>query len=378
MGAAGLCALGLGVAGKLALLHYEVHQDPATESFCALSERVNCDTVAASVWSVFAGVPVAVWGLLGYLWLGALALGTRRGRGPAELVLFTLGAAGACGVSVLLAAVSVIEIRSLCVLCLSSYVINALLLTLGLRELRRRGGFAPLWREPSRVTQARGFAVVTLVAFGALAAASSLWFPKYWRGEALAVVATTGKGVASGASGSGTTPEGHAWLGATSPELTIVEFSDYECPFCARAHTAIRQVVRAHAGRVRLVHRHFPLDQACNPIVKRPFHGRACELAAIAVCAGRQGKFWEVNDWLYQQARTQPPTVDAVAVGCGLDRAALTDCLAQGIETLLGDDLEEGVRRGITGTPTFLIGEELYPGSVPAGLLDSLLGRPSG
>ncbi len=376
-----LCAIGLAFSVKLALLHHAVHHDPATESFCAISERVNCDTVAASRWSVFAGVPVAAWGVLGYLWLGALAMRAARPRTAPVTVLFTLGSLGACAVSAALAVVSVLEIRSLCVLCAGTYLINLVLLALGMLEWRRLGGRLA-WREALRTNApGRRAAAWSLAALGLVAAAAVVGFPEYWHDSATLTVAAPAvtSGPALSGPREGTTPDGHAWIGAEIPAVTIVEFSDYECPFCARAHRRLRALVRDHPDRLRLVHRHLPLDDACNPLVKRPFHRHACEYAKIAVCAGQQGRFWEVNDWLYEHSHDRPPPdATAVARAHGLDVEALRTCSARAATDLFAADLETGTARRITGTPTFFVGERAFPGQIPEEVLSELIGRPNG
>jgi len=74
-----LCCVGLALSLELARLHVKVHLDPTYRSLCAISAKFNCETVATSEWSVFAGLPVAVYGILGYLAMGALAaIGLRR------------------------------------------------------------------------------------------------------------------------------------------------------------------------------------------------------------------------------------------------------------------------------------------------------------
>lgn len=377
--AALLCGLGLVFAVKLAFLHFAVHHDPTTESFCAISEQVNCDTVAASHWSVFAEVPVAVWGVLGYLWLGALALWAARLRAAAVTVLFTLGALGACVVSVALAVISVVEIRSLCVLCVGTYLINLVLLALGTIEWRRLGGWLT-WRQALRsAPRDRRPATLSVVALGLAALGAVAGFPKYWH-DSVTTAGTTAAGETDPTGPRrGTTAEGHAWIGAEDPSVTIVEFSDYECPFCARAHARIRGVVRDYPDRIRLVHRHTPLDHACNPIVTRPFHRHACEYARIAICAGLQGRFWETNDWLYEHSHDRPPPDFAAVVhGSGLDIESLQMCMEHDADRLLAVDLKTGVERRITGTPTFQIGDRLYPGQIPEEVLADLLGRPNG
>ena len=162
------------------------------------------------------------------------------------------------------------------------------------------------------------------------------------------------------------TADGHPWIGARDPELTVVEFSDYQCPFCSRGHRIMRTLVRAHPTVIRLVHRHFPLDEACNPIIDRPFHRRACYYAALAVCAGEQKKFWAANDYLYTHGRDQAPVgPDLLAQQLGLDLPELNECLERRASDAMKGDLEEGVRLNITGTPTFMVDGKLYPGRVP-------------
>jgi len=91
--------------------------------------------------------------------------------------------------------------------------------------------------------------------------------------------------------------------GAARPALTVVEYSDYQCPHCRRGHDELRGLVREHPERVRLVHRDYPLDHHCNDLLKRPFHPQACRYAVLAHCAGEQGRFWEANDVLYSLGR---------------------------------------------------------------------------
>jgi protein-disulfide isomerase/uncharacterized membrane protein len=371
-----LCVAGVAAAVELTRIHVLAHTDPSFHSVCALSEGVNCETVAVSPWSAVAGLPVAVWGLGGYLVMGALALWARGARRlhPAWPwgILLALAAFSA-GASAVLAFISATRIDSLCLFCLATYAVNAALLALGVVAWRRsRAGLADLMRRDLRALGRRP-ALSAGLALGGVVALSGLELlvPPYWRAPGWADLPR----LSTGADGSG-----HHWIGARDPKLTIVEFSDYQCPHCRASHKSVRALVARHRDRVRLVHRHLPLDLACNPGLPRPFHAHACRFAEAAECAGLQGRFWEMNDALFSiQDRVKSDAVDPVALALrlGLDRAAFKRCL-EGHATAgrVASDIGEAMARRLTATPSFLVGEKVYVGRIPAPELRRLLPAP--
>jgi len=135
-----------------------------------------------------------------------------------------------------------------------------------------------------------GFVLATSGALAVLWAA----YPRYWDSPGL---------VGPGGSAVGSTADGDPWIGAREPRVVIEEYSDYQCTHCQLGHHEIRRLVKQDRNLVRVVHRHFPLDQACNPLLRRPFHPNACEYARLALCAGRQGRFWEANDYLFEHGQ---------------------------------------------------------------------------
>ncbi len=368
-----LCLAGLVLSIELTRIHVGVHTDPSYESTCALSEGVNCETVALSPYAVFAGLPVAVWGILGYAFMGSLAASRLGRRTPPPGwplgVLLPLTALSVAA-SAALAFVSATRIASLCVYCAASQAITVALLVVAVIAWRRsRQPPGTLVADALRALlgrwSGRSFAVAGIAALGAL-----LWLvPPYWSAPAW-----TGLRPAD----SGTDEAGLHWIGAREPSLTIVEFSDYECPHCRAAHRDIRAFVASHPG-VRLVHRHLPLDTACNPSLPRPFHRYACHLAEAAECAGRQGRFWQMNDALFsiqERVRAEDVDVFALAVQLGLDRAAFQRCLALD-ETAerLGADVREALALELRGTPTFVVGDQVHLGRIPAAELEALVRR---
>jgi len=153
--------------------------------------------------------------------------------------------------------------------------------------------------------------------------------------------------------------------GAKEAPITIVEFSDFQCPFCSKANAAVDEVMKAYEGKVKLVFRHFPLE----------FHKEAPKAAEASLCAGDQNKFWEMHDKLF--ANQQALKVDDLkkhATELGLDTARFNECLDSGKHaSTVTKDFEEGKKAGVTGTPAFFINGIALSGAVPAEEFKSII-----
>ncbi len=147
----------------------------------------------------------------------------------------------------------------------------------------------------------------------------------------------------------------------TAPH-TLVEFGDYECPFCARAHLVVEEVLERMGEDLRFVFRHFPLVN---------MHPRALPAAEAAEAAGAQGRFWEMHDQLYQHPNAlEPEDLLAYAEAIGLDLDRFTQDFESGAHTpRIQEDLDSGLRSGVQGTPTFYINGVQHRGSYEAGAL---------
>jgi len=359
-----LCVLGVAASVELLRIHVFVHTDPAYHSVCAMSEGVNCETVALSPYAVFAGVPVAVWGIFGYLVMGALAvsgLGKWRlhAAWPWGLLLALTGFAVLA--SAILAYISATQIASLCLFCMGSYAITTALMVLVIIASRRARarllGLAML--DAKALLRRPLIGVVGGIAIAATLLGLELLMPRYWKAPGWGDLPQLPFGLDA---------DGHHWIGAKKPVLTIVEFSDYECPHCRKAHKSTRVLAAKYPEQVRLIHRHLPLDQACHPGLRMPFHAHACRFAEAAECAGAQGRFWQMNDALFStQDKVKAKDVDpmALAVRIGLNRARFKRCMDDhAMAPRLAKDIEESMHRRMNGTPTFLIGDEVLPGWV--------------
>jgi len=143
--------------------------------------------------------------------------------------------------------------------------------------------------------------------------------------------------------------------GPAAAAVTLVEFSDYQCPFCKRAHDTIEQLVAAYPKDIRLVFMDYPL----------PMHNRAAAAAEAARCAGEQGKYWEYGDNLMKAAGDlSDDNLKARATELSLDAGAFETCISSTKhEPAVQSDFTEGNRVGVSGTPTFFINGRMIVGA---------------
>jgi protein-disulfide isomerase len=136
-------------------------------------------------------------------------------------------------------------------------------------------------------------------------------------------------------------------IGDQQAPVTIVLFSDFQCPFCGRAEDTVKKVLDTYKGKVRLVFRDYPL----------PFHERAQKASEAAHCAGDQGKYWQMHDKLFaNQQALSVPDLKSHAKGLGLDVARFDKCLDSGEKAKLVEASKKaGDEAGVNGTPAFFI-----------------------
>lgn len=137
-------------------------------------------------------------------------------------------------------------------------------------------------------------------------------------------------------------------LGPEDAPVTIVEFSDYQCPYCQRAEAVLAELRAEYPGRLRFVYKHFPLES---------IHPRARPAAQAAACAGEQGRFWEYHDLLFAPgAPMEERDLQSYAALLNLDRGRFAECRQSGRGDLpVARDIAEAERLGVSSTPTFFI-----------------------
>ena len=159
--------------------------------------------------------------------------------------------------------------------------------------------------------------------------------------------------------------------GPDGAPVTIVEFSDFECPFCSRVNPAVAKVLETYGDKVQIVFRQFPLD----------IHRNARKAGEASLCADEQGKFWQMHDAMFgDQKRLEVDGLKSIAAEIAdLDSEAFAACLDSGrhAETV-ERDLREGAKAGVASTPTFFINGRHLSGAQPfenfAAIIDEELG----
>ena len=145
-------------------------------------------------------------------------------------------------------------------------------------------------------------------------------------------------------------------VGPEDAPVTLVEYGDYECPYCGMAHPIVKRAQRELASRLRFVFRHFPLAE---------IHPHARLAAQAAEAAAAQGRFWEMHDTLFEhQDALEAEDLLSYAKLVGVDTAQFARDLEAGTHAKrVRDDFRNGVRSGVNGTPTFFVNGERYEGS---------------
>lgn len=154
------------------------------------------------------------------------------------------------------------------------------------------------------------------------------------------------------------TPEGERdhIRGPKNAPVTLVEYGDYECPHCGRAHFIVKELQQLTGDLMRFVYRHFPLTSV---------HPHAEQAAEAAEAAGAQGKFWEMHNHLFehQQALDRKHLIE-YAANLGLDVPRFSHELAEHAHVAkIREDLFSGIQSGVNGTPTFFINGVRHDGS---------------
>jgi protein-disulfide isomerase len=153
-------------------------------------------------------------------------------------------------------------------------------------------------------------------------------------------------------------------IGPSESPVTLVEYGDFQCPFCARAHASVQEVLRRMNGQMRLVFRHFPLAT---------IHPYAQQAAEASEAAGSQGRFWEMHDLMYEnQERLANPVAFAEFLDLDVERF-IHELSRHAHAPRVRQDFISGVRSGVNGTPTFFINGVRHDGGWdPVSLMDAI------
>ncbi len=441
---AGMATIGLGLSLMLIYVKLRLELDPSYESSCNFGSAFNCDVVQTSAWSTVWNYPLALWGAVTYS--AVLLLIARLGdveRGRSWLTAIACGGVVAVLHSAYLAWISSTVIGSFCVFCVGMYTVNVGL-TAAAWWLLRGGTPQDRRNERADLLQPRTWAT-PLVAIALSAAVAVLGYEllrssmtssrlamaqaelALAHGDAAQPGATPSTAAKTAAAAGQATPptpstqvavpaatdsapvihqhpsgfrygdavtnKGRTYfdvpitehdfvLGPADAKVTVVEFADFECGYCRSLTNNIKPLKQRYEGRVRWVFKHFPLDNACNKVMKGTMHPQACDAAKATNCAGLQGRFWQLHDRIYDESlRLNVENLRTWAIDVGVDGAKWDACMADGAlgHAKTNADTVAGRFARIAGTPRTYVAGHLVPGIVStevfAYYLDAALAR---
>ena len=356
-----IALLGVVVGAYTLYVGHRLTTTPGWTSFaCNLGGTASCDAVLTSRWNTLLEIPLPVWAIAAFAVGAVLAVpGAFLGiaGGLADWLLLGL-VSGSFGFALVMAGIAAFVLQAVCPLCISMYVV---VLGWFVAVVPLAGGLArasTTWlRRPaaSRAAIVGGLALAlvggTLWARAPSETAVDPEFVEYYRGL-------------PSADGSDLAEDGHA-KGPDDAPVTIVEFSDFQCPACRQAYLDLADLARSR-GDVRIVFRHFPLDARCNERVSHGIHPQACLAASAAECAADQGRFWDYHDILFEnQSALDRDAFFRFARELTLDIATFRACL-DAPETLarIRRDVAQGSTHDVRSTPTLFINGRRIEGAL--------------
>ena len=203
-----------------------------------------------------------------------------------------------------------------------------------------------------------------LAILGVVAVGQILWIPKLFGKKRVLPEAS----IAQGVDPLETLAVRQLEIGPLDAPIQIEAFSDFQCPICRTAHATLMELLKQYKNRVHVVHRDYPLDQACNRMIENPFHDHACQAAWYARCAAKanqpRGSFWAYGALLFEhQDALSRSALRRYAKRLNLDPNTLAKCAKDpNTRQAVLDDIERGIERGVEGTPTFFVNGERVVG----------------
>ena len=363
---------------KLSLIYWDANFNPyALSSFCSINEFIDCDGVAKTTHSQCFGVPLAFWGLFLYFvflfftYVDKLKNIEIKGfRIFAYFDVFKNPEAYICAIglisftiSMILAGISIFEIKKLCILCFFTYILNFILAIVGKpKDENFLSVLAISFKDFISAIKVKKYAIafslLMIAAIGVLTytTVSDVLTPQLKLQKELDYYSSPhGKYKMSG-----------NILGDEKATLVVHEYTDYQCPFCFVLNTMMHRAV-SELKNIKVVHHNLPLDMNCNKAMKYQMHEGSCLMAKYAIAAGRQGKYWDMNSLLFDKEFQGEESIMQNAKSIkGLNIEQLKeDAHSDEVAKELTKEIDEANNLGIDGTPAIRINMETKVGIMP-------------
>ncbi len=360
-----LSIVGFVTSMYLTNLHYLIFTGALEDfSFCGISREVSCETVSASPYAKWFGVPLAWIGVMLYLFWSVLAFfSALKPEKNNQIItgIFLLTSAVAVALNIYLGQLMFFTIGSLCLLCLLTYLLNIMVLLLSLKMAKGAMREVSIAAVQAMIPLSGGTRYGFILILILILAAGVLGQVRMQQGiEAASQFNEAGfRHFQDNFSRVNVDTASDPFLGAEDAKLTIVEFSNFECPHCRKAHFTLQTMLPSYQDRVKLVFKNLPFE----------FNHSATALAQLGEAAHKQGKFWPLHDLIFsrqQDFAKAPLSRDELlqlARDAGLDMARLEkDFDSMEISKAVQMDVNEASRLSIDGTPVFFFNGLLLRG----------------
>lgn len=368
-----LSLIGLALSIELCIVFYNANfVTDAAPSICAISETMDCDSVARTSYSQFLGVPLSLWGVCLYLFFLFMTyvdkiknikflgfLNVFKNQSSYIFCIATLSFI----ISMILGCISVLKINSICIFCFMTYLVDLLIALVSkdwkcglITEIKT--SIADFKEAISVPKYAFWFTLIVLFAAAILTYTSvsnimspqmikkSLWEKTFKNYDKI----TNGK-----------------IMGPQDAEITIHEYIDFNCPGCFYANLYLHRIVDEFEN-VKVEQHILPLAQACNHNMQHEGHATSCLKAQYAIAASKQNRYWEMSDYLFLEAPDSEKQILEVARLLNFDIKKLKeDANSEEIKKEIENGVLDADSKEIVGTPTLFIGmrKEVGVGSYP-------------
>ena len=361
------------------------------KSFCTLSQVIDCDTALTSVYAYTFNVPNAELGFLFFLVVALFSLWALVSKERHDTILSFLVVASSLALlyALYMSYIMFAKLTIICLLCIGSHLLTLAILLIALKVRS-----IPVWKLPAFLARYVRDSILTPREASAK--------PRTW--QYLIVTATVyavGLLFFFGLNEQAHSGEPHfdksallyhfyaqdpvevelsgqpMW-GQTDAPITIIDFSDFQCPFCRRAAFSLKPFLGEYRNSVRLVYLNYPLDNSCNPNMTHAVHPFACLAAKASLCAHRKGsdQFWQSHDLIFENQRrlSRVYFIEELAPQVGLTGAEMTRCLdSTELDAAILKDIELGQKIGLQGTPSIYINGRYLRGWAEPAVLRAII-----
>lgn len=369
-----LSLVGLITTIKLAIIYYDSNFNPyALPSFCSVNALIDCDGVAQTIHSQFFGIPLAYWGLFLYLFIIFLSLVENlkniKFLGFLEVFKNPLAYISALGlisflISMILAGISIFEIKKICILCVFTYFLDlAIAIVATDFKVGIIASFKTSFEDFINAIKVKQYMISFIVlilltgSFLAYTSISCVFTPQLKRYHEFKKYQKMQSDNPFKVSGN--------VLGDPNAKLIVYVYTDYECPIC-RTYNVITHRAAQELGGFKIVHKNLPLDCSCNKNLPAPFHKYSCLLARYAIAAENQDRFWDLNSELFEKQPKNEKEILELTKSMGFNNMELEkDAHSEATDEKLKQDIQNAIDLKIDGTPTIVINGKIYSGIKP-------------